>query len=33
MQSYLSLEKLGEGAFASVYKGISRLERRTLMTS
>lgn len=22
--SYLSLEKLGEGAFASVYKGISR---------
>ena len=25
-QSYLSLEKLGEGAFASVYKGISRSE-------
>ncbi|CAN9498305.1 unnamed protein product [Ophioblennius macclurei] len=24
-QSYLSLEKLGEGAFASVYKGISRI--------
>ncbi|MEQ2183258.1 Cyclin-dependent kinase 15 [Goodea atripinnis] len=23
--SYLSLEKLGEGAFASVYKGISRI--------
>ncbi|XP_078786413.1 cyclin-dependent kinase 15 isoform X2 [Oryzias latipes] len=25
VQSYLSLEKLGEGAFASVYKGISRI--------
>ncbi|XP_037546409.1 cyclin-dependent kinase 15 [Nematolebias whitei] len=24
-QSYLSLEKLGEGAFASVYKGVSRI--------
>ncbi|KAM9328524.1 cyclin-dependent kinase 15 [Pholidichthys leucotaenia] len=25
VQSYLSLEKLGQGAFASVYKGISRI--------
>lgn len=29
-QSYLSLEKLGEGAFASVYKGISRSEKHLL---
>ncbi|XP_068165417.1 cyclin-dependent kinase 15 isoform X2 [Antennarius striatus] len=25
MQSYVSLEKLGEGAYASVYKGVSRI--------
>lgn len=32
-QSYLSLEKLGEGAFASVYKGISRSDGPLMMTS
>ncbi|PWA28344.1 hypothetical protein CCH79_00020773, partial [Gambusia affinis] len=32
-QSYLSLEKLGEGAFASVYKGISRSDGPYMMTS